>query len=96
MSEVAEQIVSFQAIYRTIKNDFDNQSIDLYLLKKAASDLLYSTSEFKMNDTLTCSRFDKEELVKLLADIKKLICAIEKEIELQIKEEYYSSNENEI
>ena len=79
-----------------MKDDFYNQRVDLYLLKKAASNLLYATSNFKMNENFAFSRFDQEELVELLTEIKKLIGAIEKGIEIPTKEKYYSSNNIEI
>ena len=96
MREVEEQIVTFQVCYNAIKNNFTQQKYDLHYLKIKASNLLYATSNFKMNENITFSRFDQEELVKLLADIRKLISAIEKEIEIQSKEDYYRTNNDQI
>ena len=96
MREVEEQIVALQGCYNTMKKDFKEQKYDLHYLKSSASELLNITSNFKMNENLAFSRFDQEELVKLLADIRNLINAIEKEIEIQTKEEFYTSNNTEI
>lgn len=92
MIDASETIVYLQALYRTIQSDFEKQNVDLYFLKSRANALLTDTSNFKMNENINFSRFDQEELVKLLADIRKLISAIKKEIEIQENEEFFNSN----
>ena len=94
--DFAEQIVAFQGCYRTIKRDFEKQNYDLYLLKTHANTLLDNASKLKTSENLDWSRLDQEELNNLIANIRKLIRTIEKEIEIQTNEEYYSSNNNEI
>ena len=96
MNIVEENLEYLRNIYQTLKNDFENQKHDLYFLKSHAYALLTETSNFKMNETISFSNHQQQELVNLLAKIRNLIISIEKEIEIQSKEEYFNSNKNEI
>lgn len=96
MIDVGEQIVALQVIYKSLKRDFKEQKGDLYLLKSNALTLLSEASSLKTSEKIAFTSFDQKELKTLCIDIKKLIKAIEKEISIQEKEEYYTSNNTEI
>ena len=96
MNTSEESINHLKNSYQMLKDDFNNQKHDLFLLKVHVQDLLITTSNFKMNENIDFSRNQQQELINLIANIRNLISAIEKEIEIQTKEEFLISNNNEI
>ncbi len=96
MIEIEEQMITFQTCYNTLRKDFEEQKYDLHLIKSHANTLLDEVSNFKINKNLIFTKVNQEELVKLLSKIKNLIHAIDKELDMQAKEEYYTSIKIEI
>ena len=96
MNTSEESINHLKNSYQMLKDDFNNQKHDSFLLKFHVQDLLITTSNFKMNENIDFSRNQQQELINLIANIRNLISAIEKEIEIQTKEEFLISNNNEI
>ncbi len=96
MNTVEENIENLKSFYQTLKSDFSNQKHDLYFLKDVANNLLLAVSNHKMDETISFRKHQQQELIKLLANIRNLINSIEKEIEIQTKEEYFQSSNNEI
>lgn len=92
MSSVESYLVKLKIAYEKIREDFNNQKEDFFLLKSYAQDLLTTTSNYKMNENIEFSKHNQIKLVKLIADIRNLINAIEHEIEIQTKEEHFSSD----
>ena len=96
MNTVEENIDYLRSCYQNLKDKFNSQKHDLFLLKVHVHDLQTITSNFKMNENINFSNNHQQELVNLLANIRNLISSIEKEIEIQTKEEYFQSSNNEI
>ncbi len=92
MSSFENCMANLKIAYQAIKNDFDNQKHDLFLLKTHAQELLNTISDFKENPNDDLSKYAHQKLIKLILDTKQLIKSIDHEIEIQAKEEYFNSN----
>ena len=93
MSSIESYLVKLKIAYEKIIENFNYQKEDLFLLKSYTQDLLNTTLNFKANQNENLSKHNQHKLVKLLADLKRLLNAIEKEIEIQEKEEHFNSSD---
>lgn len=90
MSSIESYLVKLKIAYEKIIDNFNNQKEDLFLLKSYTQDLHTTTLDFQANQNENLSKHNQYKLVKLLVDLKRLLNAIEKEIEIQEKEEHFN------
>ena len=88
MSSVESYLVKLKIAYEKIREDFNNQKEDLFLLKSYAQDLLNSVYDLKSDEDL--SKYSRQKLLKLTVNLNNLINSIEHEIGIQQKEEHFN------
>ena len=96
MNDFGEILIDLRTTCSILNKEFQYEKCDIFYLKTSAETLLTLALDYRDKKDEYIDRFDLKELNSIISDIKQLIKAVEKEIEIQNKEEYFNSNNNEI
>ena len=92
MNDFGEILIDLRTTCSILNKEFQYEKCDIFYLKNSAETLLKLALDYRDSKDEYVDRFDLEELNSIISDTKKLIKTIEKEIEIQTKEEYFNSN----